>query len=81
MTTLLPCPFCGSDADYYPGTKAAFKTTFVTHVVRCVCCRAQVQTVISRDAVVGMWNTRWAATFPSAGREAESDEDVGGPST
>jgi len=51
--TLLPCPFCGSEADHAALDKGPYK-----YVVRCLDCAARVQTVGDKDDAFRYWNTR-----------------------
>ena len=55
---LLPCPFCGGEADYYQSNEAVFSVSWIGHVVHCKTCQSRVQTTTSQEKAVKMWNAR-----------------------
>ncbi len=65
---LLPCPFCGGEADHTALDKGPYK-----YVVRCLDCAARVQTVGDKDDAFRYWNTRAPAQCDVQGGEAKSE--------
>ena len=69
MSKLLPCPFCGGEAEYYTyeqehdlydSNTLGFLETYETteHYVGCKECLAMVGTFVTKKQAVKAWNTR-----------------------
>lgn len=54
---LLPCPFCGGEADNYPRQEAVFNMSWVAHTSHCKSCQARVSSTDEGNSIA-MWNTR-----------------------
>lgn len=70
---LLPCPFCGGEADYFASKESVFNTSWTGHVTHCTTCQARVQTTAGREKSAAMWNTR---ATPSSIKSAEGAGDL-----
>ena len=57
--SLLPCPFCGGDAEIITGS-----TVLWEHAVRCTKCRTAIKMMrgvspsVARNSAINKWNTR-----------------------
>lgn len=71
---LLPCPFCGNEADYYPSNEAVFSVSWIGHIVHCKTCQARVQTAVGEKTAREMWNNR--ATQSPTRDAAEGGDDL-----
>lgn len=69
MSELLPCPFCGGEADYYTyeqehdlydSNTLGFLETYETteHCVGCEECLAMVWPFVTKKQAIKAWNTR-----------------------
>lgn len=63
QSELLPCPFCGGEADHYASNESVFRVSWVGHITHCTKCQARVSNT-DAERSIAIWNGRHAVAQP-----------------
>jgi len=72
MSELLPCPFCGSEADGPDKEVSLYRNSVTGWFVWCDVCGAETSHHLAKETTIAHWNTRTQA--PEAIRAAALEE-------